>query len=169
MGLHPQNIGATMPHGYAGGYARQPDMIVNTRPAGAEIVFGAALKYDTNGNVVPMGAGDTAAAFAGVASKEIKTAITYLDQSVGKYAEKEAVPVFMRGAVNVICQKGAPKLGGSVYIRIVANESYPGAAVGGFEAEADASNTVQLTNCQWAGPADVNKVAELRILTMNNA
>ena len=45
MGLHPQNIGATMPHGFAGGYARQPDMIVNTRPAGAQIVFGTALKY----------------------------------------------------------------------------------------------------------------------------
>ena len=28
---------------------------------------------------------------------------------------------------------------------------------------------VQLTNCQWAGPADANGVAELRILTMNNA
>lgn len=169
MGLHPQNIGAAMPHGYAGGYARQPDMIVNTRPAGAEIVFGAALKYDANGNVVPMGAGDTAAAFVGVASKEIKTALTYLDQGVGRYGPKEAVPVFMRGAVNVICQKGTPKLGGGVYIRIAANESYPGAAVGGFEAEADDKNTVQLTNCQWAGPADVNKVAELRILTMQNA
>ena len=63
----------------------------------------------------------------------------------------------------------APKLGGAVYIRIAESESYPGAAVGGFEAEADGANTVQLTNCQWAGAADVNKVAELRILTMNNA
>lgn len=169
MGLHPQNIGATMPHGFAGGYARQPDMIVNTRPAGAQIVFGAALKYDTGGNVIPFGAGDAADAFVGVASKEIKTALTYLDQSVGQYAEKEAVPVFMRGAVNVICQKGAPKLGGAVYIRTAESESYPGAAVGGFEAEEDGANTVQLTNCQWAGAADVNKVAELRILTMNNA
>ena len=35
-GLNPQTIGQTMPHGYAGSYARQPDMIVNTRPAGAE-------------------------------------------------------------------------------------------------------------------------------------
>ena len=169
MGLHPQNIGATMLHGYAGGYARQPDSIVNTRPAGAEIVFGAALKYDANGNVVPMGAGDTASAFVGVASKEVKTALAYLDQSAGRYGSKEAVPVFMRGAVNVICQKGGPKLGGAVYIRIAESDSCPGAAVGGFEAEADGSNTVQLANCQWAGPADVNKVAELRILTMNNA
>jgi len=169
MGLHPQNIGAAMPHGYAGGYARQPDSIVNTRPAGAEIVFGTALKYDAGGNVLPMGAGDTATAFVGVASKEIKTALTYLDQGVGKYGAKEAVPVFMRGAVNVLCQKGTPKLGGAVYLRIAASESYPGAAVGGFEAEADDKNTVQLTNCQWAGPADVNKVAELRILTMQHA
>ena len=169
MGLHPQNIGAAMPHGYAGGYARQPDMIVNTRPAGAEVVFGTALKYDADGNVLPMGAGDTASAFVGVASKEIKTALTYLDQGVGKYGAKEAVPVLMRGAVNVLCQKGTPQLGGAVYLRIAANEGCPGAAVGGFEAEADDKNTVQLTNCQWAGPADVNKVAELRILTMQHA
>ncbi len=30
MGLNPQNIGKTMNHGYAGSYARQPDMIANT-------------------------------------------------------------------------------------------------------------------------------------------
>ena len=170
MGLKPQNIGAAMPHGYAGSYARQPDMIVTTRPAGAELVFGAAaLKYSTAGAVVPMGAGDAASAFVGVAAREVKSALSYLDQNVGRYAEKEAVPVFQRGSINVICQKGTPKLGGAVYIRIAANESYPTAAVGGFEAEADDKNTVQLTNCQWAGPADAGKVAELRILTMTNA
>lgn len=169
MGLKPQNIGAAMPHGYAGSYARQPDMIVTTRPAGAELVFGAAVKYNAAGAVVPMGAGDAASAFVGVAAREVKSALSYLDQNVGRYAEKEAVPVFQRGSINVICQKGTPKLGGAVYIRIAANESYPTTAVGGFEAEADDKNTVQLTNCQWAGPADAGKVAELRILTMTNA
>lgn len=169
MGLHPQNIGISMPHGYAGGYARQPDMIVNTRPAGGQIVFGAALKYDENQNVVRMGDGAAAADFVGVAAREIKSALNYLDQNTGMYAEKEAVPVFMRGAVNVICQKGTPQLGGEVYVRIAENGSYPGAVAGGFEAEADGGNTVKLENCQWAGPADVNKVAELRILTMQNA
>lgn len=41
-GLNPQVIGATMTAGFAGSYARQPDMIVNTRPAGgsAPIPFG---------------------------------------------------------------------------------------------------------------------------------
>ena len=56
-----------------------------------------------------------------------------------------------------------------IYPTITANGSYPTAPVGGFEAEADSANTVQLTNCQWAGPADANGIAELRILTMNNA
>lgn len=169
MGLRPQNIGTEMPHGFAGSYARQPDMIVSTRPAGAQLTFGAAVKYDAAGAVVPMGADDTAEAFVGVAAREIKSALSYLDQNVGQYAEHEAVPVFQRGAVNVICQRGTPKLGGAVYIRVAENASYPTAVIGGFEAEADGANTVGLTNCQWAGAADASKVAELRILTMQSA
>ena len=168
-GLRPQNIGQTMNNGYAGSYARQPDMIANTHPAGAAIAFGAALQYDDNGAVVPMGAGSTAENFVGVASREVKSALNYLDQDVGSYAQSEAVPVFMRGAINVKCNVGTPKLGGTVYVRIAANESIPTGVVGGFEAAADGDNTVELTNCQWAGAADVNGIAELRILTMNNA
>ena len=173
MGLNPQTIGTSMPNGFAGSYARQPDMIVNTRPAGGEenILFGAPLKYDETGAVVQLGASATAAQFIGVASREIKSALTYLNQSEGAYAPGEAVPVFMRGTVNVYCQKGTPKLGGAVYVRVAANESVSTAVVGGFEAEADAtpSNTIQLTNCRWGGAADANGVAELRILTMQNA
>lgn len=36
MGLYPQTIGMAMPHGCAGSYARQPDSIVHTRPAGGD-------------------------------------------------------------------------------------------------------------------------------------
>lgn len=173
MGLHPQNIGANMPHGFAGSYARQPDMIVSTRPAGgaAQIPFGTPLEYDSRGAVVPMGAGSTAAKFVGVAAREIKSALSYLEQSAGSYAPGEAVPVFQRGCVNVKCSHGTPKLGGKVYLRVAVNAAIPTAPVGGFEAVADttAANTVELTNCQWAGPADANGIAELRILTINNA
>ncbi|MFQ8761921.1 MAG: hypothetical protein ACLSAF_23035 [Intestinimonas sp.] len=94
MGLNPQVIGKEMPHGFAGCYARQPDMIVNTRPAGggAPIPFGTPLKYD-GAEVVPMGAAATAAQFVGVAGAEIKSALTYLDQSQGQYAPGEPVSV----------------------------------------------------------------------------
>lgn len=169
MGLNPQVIGKEMAHGFAGCYARQPDMIVNSRPAAGVIPFGQALEYDANGAVKAMGTGSTAVKFVGVAGCEMKSALTYLDQSQGQYAAGEAVSVFQRGAINVKCQKGTPALGGAVYLRVVASESDVNAAVGGFEAAADSTNTVQLTNCQWAGPADASGVAELRILTMNNA
>ena len=174
MALNPQVIGKTMPHGFAGCYARQPDMIVETRPAGgtASIPFGAPLVYDTTKlGVVAAGADFTAAKFVGVAGFEIKSALSYLDQGAGQYAPSEPVSVFQRGSINVKCSKGTPAVGGPVYIRVKANEAAPTAPVGGFEAEADetSSNTVQLTNCQWGGPADANGIAELVILTKLNA
>ena len=174
MALNPQVIGKTMPHGFAGCYARQPDMIVETRPAGgtASIPFGAPLVYDTTKpGVVAAGADFTAAKFVGVAGFEIKSALSYLDQGAGQYAPSEPVSVFQRGSINVKCSKGTPAVGGPVYIRVKANEAAPTAPVGGCEAEADetSSNTVQLTNCQWGGPADANGIAELVILTKLNA
>lgn len=169
-GLTPQVIGETMTAGFAGSYARQPDMIVNTRHAGgsAAIPFGAPLVY-TGTDVVQMGSGATAAQFVGVAGREIKSSLTYLEQSPGQYNPGDPVSVFQRGSIQVYCQRGTPALGGAVYVRITANGSYETAVVGGFEAEADSSNTVQLTNCQWGGPADANGIAELVILTRLNA
>ncbi len=169
MGLNPQTIGKDMTCGFAGSYARQPDMIVNTRPAGEELPFGAPLKYGTDGAVIPMGAAATAAQFIGVAGRELKSSLHYLEQNAGLYAKGEPVSVFQRGSVNVKCQRGTPALGGTVYVRVTANESYATAAVGGFEASADASNTIALTNCQWGGAADANGIAELVILTRLNA
>lgn len=165
-GLNPQVIGETLTAGFAGSYARQPDMIVNTRPAGgsAAIPFGAPLKYDGTA-VVQMGASDTADKFVGVAGREIKSSLTYLEQSPGQYNPGDPVSVFQRGSIQVYCQRGTPTLGGAVYVRITANVSYESAVVGGFEAEKDSSNTVQLTNAQWGGPADANGIAELVILT----
>ena len=68
----------------------------------------------------------------------------------------------------MLCRNGAPTLGGDVYVRVKANESYPNAAVGGFEAVEDSTNSVKLTNAKWRGSADANGVAELSILTMIN-
>lgn len=167
MALYTQTIGAAFPHGFAGSYAQQPDMIIATFPAGgsANIPFGTPVKL-SGGAVVPMGAGDTAAAFLGIASKEIKSAFDYTNQGVGAYAPGEATSVFQRGSINVICQRGTPSYGGAVYLRITANESYPSAVVGGFEASSDSDKTIQIPNCAWQGGADANGVAELRILSL---
>lgn len=169
-GLNPQVIGTTMTAGYAGSYARQPDMIVNTRVAGgsANIPFGAPLVYST-GKVVQMGASATAKQFVGVAGREIKSSLTYLEQSPGEYAPGDAVSVFQRGSIQVYCQRGTPAMGGAVYVRTTYNGTYESAQVGGFEAEDDSGNVVQLTNAQWGGAPDANGIAELVILTRLNA
>lgn len=175
MSLNTQVIGKAMPHGFAGSYARQPDSIINTRPVGGKvnIPFGTALMYDSGKAVVAMGgAGVAAAKFAGVAGSEIKSALSYTDQNTGVYAPGDACSVFQRGSINVLCQRGAPALGGDVYVRIETTEDYPAALVGGFEAIADdktAGHSIKLPNCQWGGAADANGVAELVILTRVNA
>ena len=171
--MKTQVIGTSMPNGFAGCYARQPDMIVNTRPCGGstDILFGTPVMYDENHSVVAMaGSGTTAAQFAGVAAAEIKSALSYLEQSGGRFAPGEPVGVFMRGSINVKCWKGKPAIGGTVYVRIAETSAYAETTVvGGFEAEADsttAENVVALDAdvCQWGGPADANGVAELIIL-----
>ena len=169
--LNPQVIGKEMPHGFAGCYARQPDMIVETRPAGgsAAIPFGAPLVYDAKKPaVVAAGATFDAANFVGVAGCEIKSALTYLDQQAGQYAPGEPVSVFQRGSINVRAY-GTPALGGAVYVRTGTSETYTSETVGSFTANNESGKTVALTNCQWGGPADANGIAELVILTKKNA
>ena len=171
MALHTQTIGATMTAGFAGSYARQPDMIVITAPLGGTtpVAFGSPLKRDKTGNVVLLGAESTAENFVGVAARELKSSLHYLDQSVGQYATTEPVSVFQRGSIQVKCQRGTHAIGGKVYVRITENASYSTAVVGGFEEEADSANTIELTNCQWGGAADSNGVTELVILSRINA
>lgn len=162
MPLNPQTIGLNMSHGFAGSYARQPDMITNTAPLGGTvaIVFGTPLVRGENGAVVPMGAGNTGNQFIGVAGREVKSPAEFYSQNVGQYAPGEPVSVFQRGCINVKCQKGAPAVDGAVYVRVTASGDYP---AGGFEAEADGASTMVLPNAQWNGPADNHGVAELRI------
>lgn len=164
-----QVIGKSMFNGFAGSYSRQPDTIIDSHPAAGAIAFGQGVVYGANGAVAVPGDSATAAQFVGVAVREVKSATSYLDQNAGSYAQYDAVPVLKRGCVNVICQNGTPALDGAVYLRVKANASKPDAVVGGFEAAADGTNSVALTNVKWKGAADANGVAEIRILTTLHA
>lgn len=163
MPLKPQSIGVSMSHGFAGSYARQPDMIVNTAPLGGDVpvAFGTPLVRGQNGAVLPMGAGNTGGQFIGVAGQEVKTTAELLKQDMGAYSPEEAVSLFQRGCINVLCQNGTPAADAPVYVRVVAASTF---VVGGFEAVADGTNSVEIPNARWAGPADANNVAELRLL-----
>lgn len=169
--MRGQTIGRTMPHGYAGSYARQSDMVVDTAPLGGteKVPFGAPVVMGMGGTAMPWSEGSTAEQFWGVAIREVKSAWDYAAQNEGAYRPGEAVPVMKRGCVNVVCQSGVPAPGGTVYVRTKADAAKPMAAVGGFEAAADTGNNVALKDVQWRGTADANGVAELRICSIHNA
>lgn len=163
-----QVIGKSMFNGYAGSYSRQPDTIIDSHPAGGAIAFGQGVVFNSGAVVLP-GESTTAAQFVGVACREVKSATNYIDQNTGSYVQYDAVPVIKRGCVNVLCQNGTPALDGTVYLRVKANASLPNAVVGGFEAAADSTNSVALTNVKWKGAADANGIAEIRILATLHA
>lgn len=165
-------IGKSLNYGFAGEYARQPDMIISTFPNDdtTNIVFGMPVMYSNatqiNG-VVNVDASLTADKFVGVAAAAVKSNLSYVDQNEGgAYAPKEATSVFERGSISVLCVVGAPQRGGEVYVRTVAAGQN---IVGQFEATADSGNNILIENAQWGGPKDNRNVAELVLLTRKNA
>lgn len=161
-------IGKELNNGFAGSYARQPDMIINTRPnAGTDAIpFGSAL-ISSGAGVIAADSTASAVNFVGIASREVKTQLSYLEQNgAGEYAAKSPVSVFQRGRINVINSDRKAEIYGAVYLRTTAEGNKK---VGDFEAADDSGKTIKLTNCQWGGKADANGVAELVILIASNA
>jgi hypothetical protein len=162
-------IGKSLNHGFAGSFARTPDSIIVTRPntSDSNILFGTVLVNDGTGGVKPVDASFTADAFVGIAGRETKSALNYLEQDGGGvYSPNEAVSVVQRGSITAICTVGTPAVGGTVYVRIAVDT---GKAVGDLEATADGANNIALTNAQWGGEKDANGVCELVLLARINA
>lgn len=163
-------IGLNMNHGFAGSYARQPDLIVNTHPnveSTANIPFGHALMVGTGGVQLPT-ASITAADFAGVAGRQVQTQLSYTNQNgPGEYKPNDPVACFQRGRINVECKVGTPALNGPVYIAISTANSN---VVGDFTATVGTLNTdtILLPNCKWGGTKDANNIVELVILKADN-
>ena len=159
-------IGISMNNGYAGTQSRTADAIIQNRVAEADIAFGTAVKLTAENKWAPVKTGDTAALVAGIAVREVIQANTYNPQSNSDYLAGDPCDVIVRGNIMVKCQRGTPSAGSAVYVRITANGTYPNAVVGGFEAEADAANTIQVPNIEWTtGVMDSNMIAEVTVKT----
>lgn len=159
-------IGIKMNNGYAGTISRTADSIVQNRIAAETIAFGqaVALKNDNTWRLVATG--DDADAVAGISVREVVQANTFNPQSNPDYVAKSPCDVLVRGNCTVKCQRGTPKAGVAVYVRITANNTHPDCVVGGFEALADDANTIQVTNIEWTtGDIDSNKIAEVTVKT----
>ena len=159
-------IGISMLSGYAGTQSRTTDAIIQNRIAKSNISFGHAVVLTNDnkwGNVVE---GTTAEQIAGIAVREVVQANTFDPQSNPDYMAETPCDVMVRGNCTVKCQRGTPKSGDAVYVRVKANTTYQDAVVGGLEATADAANTVQVTNIEWTtGVMDANGMTEITIKT----
>lgn len=162
-------IGISLNYGYPGNYARTPDDIVASRlltTDSAAIPFGAAVCIKGDNTYAAVTAATTAADVAGVALRVVKQAISYADQNNSEYQPGAYMSVLERGAVTVVCNVGTPTANGKVYLRIKANASIANGVVGGFEAEADGANTVEIPNMRWtSGAMDANRICEVTLLT----
>lgn len=159
-------IGISMNVGYPGTQSRQADAIIQNRVADGDIAFGLAVKLTSDNKWKLVGSGDTAAAVAGIAIREVVQANTYDPQSNPDYMDETPADVMVRGNCIVKCQHGTPAAGTAVYVRLAANSSYPNCVVGGFEATADGSNTIQVSNIEWTtGVIDSNLACEVTVKT----
>lgn len=114
----------------------------------------------------------TAAKFAGVAVRNVKTMLQYTawgnvqNPLIGQFAPGQMAEVLERGSITVQINNGTPVVQGPVFVRILANAGIPAGVVGGFEAVADGTNTVQLTGVVFrTGVVDANNVSEITLLS----
>lgn len=157
-------IGKKMGLGYAGNVARSIDSIITPKTAKENINFGAPVVLNSDGTVSPFGASNTATDFVGIAIREVKQAISYSD-SVSYYEANEKADILSRGTICIKVNHGTATPGGKVYIRIAENSSITNGVVGGFEAEADSTNTIEVPNARFTtGEIDSNGIAEITIL-----
>jgi len=159
-------IGISLLSGYAGTQSRTADAIIQNRVAKNNIAFGHAVVLTNDNKWDNVVEGTTAAQIAGIAVREVVQANTFDPQSNPDYMAETPCDVMVRGNCTVKCQRGTPKSGDAVYVRVKANATYQDAVVGGLEATADDANTVQVTNIEWTtGVMDANGMTEITIKT----
>lgn len=159
-------IGISMLSGYAGTQSRTADAIIQNRIAKSNISFGHAVVLTKDNKWDNVVEDTTAAKIAGIAVREVVQANTFDPQSNPDYMAETPCDVMVRGNCTVKCQRGTPKSGDAVYVRVKANVTYQDAVVGGLEATADDANTVQVTNIEWTtGVMDANGMTEITIKT----
>ena len=171
--------------GFVGQITRLDDFVITARPvlstAALNINFGApgvigptaggGDSYQSVADFIGQGGTFTAALFAGVCNREVKTNLSYTSlgnngvPQIGSYAPNEECEACERSSILVHLNVGTPASQGTVYVRVAVNGAIPAGVVGGFEAAAAGANTVALTNVKFrTGIVDSNGMVEITLL-----
>lgn len=121
---------------------------------GEAAVLNADNTYSSVASFIAKGGTFTATTPMGIAVANTKTNGTFplngnagVMTPAGSFAPGQTADVLVQGAIDVQINNGTPTgAGGTVYLRTALNGSIPAGVVGGFEAAADGTNTVALTN-----------------------
>lgn len=170
-------IGLTLNMGYAGEPSvLNPQPITETHivaSGSANIPFGSPVIQNTDNTVKMADSTFTAANFGGIASPTTKQLNNYtvpgtIGASGGFYAAGEAASIHKEGYFVVYVGFGASSVtaGGTVYVRKAVSSSVPSsAAIGQFEATADGSTNVALTNVKfYTNHVDANGMAQVKMI-----
>lgn len=181
-------------NGYLGQVSRLGERVITARPVLAfpaitptEIVsFGEPVviipnatsglgdSYQSVANFIADGGTFTAARFAGVANREVKTNVQYTslfalnNNTINSYGPGEMAEALERGSVTVLIRAGlTPPSQGPVYIRVAADPAVPTGVIGGFEGAPSpvTASSILIPNVIFrTGLVDVNNVAEITLL-----
>lgn len=175
-------------NGYLGQVSRLGERVITARPvlatAASPVSFGDPVviipnatsglgdSYQSVADFIAGGGTFTAARFAGVANREVKTNVQFTtlfntnNVTINSYGIGEMAEALERGSVTVLIHAGlVPLSQGPVYIRTVLNGAIPTGVVGGFEGAADGTNSIALPGVVFrTGLVDVNGVAEITLL-----
>lgn len=151
----------------------------NAIPFGAPVVIVASTQsaggaYQSVADFINVSSGTfTAAIFAGIAVREVKTNLTYsaaspLAMSVaGSYAVGTICEALEEGSITIALNVTTGIASqGPVFVRVALNGAIPAGIVGDFEAQADGGNTVSLATVGTVfrtGQVDANNTAEVTI------
>lgn len=130
----------------------------------ADYGFGRPVKYDGKGKIVGLGATDKGESICGMLVRAYIGGTTLGSERAHPILHGGAQSVARRGFMGVkLYGKTAAKKGAPVFVRIVlpASKGTNEAVLGGIEAAADSSNTIQLPNAQFEGPAGPDGITEI--------
>lgn len=153
-----------MPYGIPGDVTRAAQATIEPKVFNSAAAFSAYGLFGklSSGKFVPVGSGDAASAVYGLLIRPYPTTGANASDPLGTSVPPTSgiANALVRGYANVKVNAGTAAAGGAVYVR-VANAA-AGKPIGGIEAAADSSNTIQVSGAFFMGDADANGNAEIR-------
>ncbi|WP_334421032.1 structural cement protein Gp24 [Acinetobacter soli] len=150
-----------MPSGIPGDVSRKSQSTIESHHVGGQFAaFGLFGKLSaTTGDFVPLESTDTAAAVYGLLVRAYPTQSAQNELGKAVPTASDIQDALVRGYMTVKCNAGTAKKAGKVYVRVAAGTTAK--PIGGIEAVADSTNTIEITKAMFMHDADAQGNVEI--------